>query len=123
MGNKNTRSRSHHIHTSKKHIMRRRCSWFLVPVGVGKENRVHMKFSSQEIHQVRDAFAYHDRNSDGTIPTKSFIFVMRSLGHNLTEEETYDLIREVDYNNTGLIHLLPVSVLISNLGGRERNAV
>ena len=46
--------------------------------------------------EVKVAFALYDKNSDGTIPTKSFIGVMRSLGQNPTEEETIKMICEVD---------------------------
>ena len=111
MGNKNTgpvkriRSsmrRNHH----KNRTEIRNASWYLVPVGVGTKNRVYMKFSSQDIHEVKDAFAMYDKHRTGAIPTKSFISVMRSLGHNLTEEETYDMICEVDFNKTGVIHFM-----------------
>ena len=90
----------------KHRPMNRDAAWYLVPVGVGTKNRVYMKFSSQDIHEVKDAFAMYDKNQTGTIPTKSFISAMRALGHNLTEEETYDMIREVDYNKTGVIHFM-----------------
>ena len=46
--------------------------------------------------EVKEAFAIHDKNAIGTIPTKSLIYVMRSLGQNPTEEETNDMICEVD---------------------------
>ena len=46
--------------------------------------------------EVKEAFAMFDKNADGTIATKSFINVMRSLGQNPTEEETNDMICEVD---------------------------
>ena len=45
---------------------------------------------------MKEAFAIYDKNADGTISTKSFIYVMRSLGQNPTEEETNDMICEVD---------------------------
>ena len=81
-------------------------SWYLIPVDVGNKLRVTMKFSSQDIHEVRDAFAMYDKNFDGTIPAKSFIFVMRALGLNPTEEQTQNMICEVDYNRTGIIHFM-----------------
>ena len=84
----------------------RKSHWFLVPVDVGENVRINMKFSSQDIHEVRDAFAMYDKYSNGTIPTKSFISVMRALGNNLTEEQTNDMICEVDYNRTGVIHFM-----------------
>ena len=80
--------------------------WYLVPVDVGRKVRVNMKFSSQDIHEVRDAFAMYDKHLNGTIPTKSFISVMRALGHNLTEEQTSDMVFTVDYNRTGVIHFM-----------------
>ena len=81
-------------------------SWYLVPVDVGTKVRVNMKFASQQIQEVRDAFAIYDKNSTGTIPTKSFICVMRSLGYNLTESETFDMICEIDFNQSGVIHFM-----------------
>ena len=65
-----------------------------------------MKFSSQQIQEVRDAFAIYDKNSCGSIPAKHFICVMRSLGYNLTEMETFEMICEIDYDNTGVIHFM-----------------
>ena len=81
-------------------------AWYLVPVQVDSKIRVDMKFSSQDIHKVRDAFAMYDKRSDGTIPTKCFISVMRALGHNVTEEQTNDIIFSVDYNQSGVIHFM-----------------
>ena len=52
--------------------------------------------TSQMQKEIKLAFAMQDKNSNGTISTKSFINVMRSLGENLTEEETNDMICEVD---------------------------
>ena len=92
--------------TLKPRPVHKQAAWYLVPVGVGTKNQVYMKFSNQDIHEVKEAFAMYDKNRTGTISTKSFIFAMRSLGHNLTEEETYDMIREVDYNKTGVIHFM-----------------
>ena len=45
---------------------------------------------------MKEAFALYDKNGDGTITTKALISVMRSLGKNPTEDETEDLINEVD---------------------------
>ena len=46
--------------------------------------------------EVKEAFAIHDKNATGSIATKHLIYVMRSLGQNPTEEETNDMICEVD---------------------------
>ena len=45
---------------------------------------------------MKEAFAIYDKNATGTIATTSLIYVMRSLGQNPTEEETNDMICEVD---------------------------
>ena len=45
---------------------------------------------------MKEAFALYDKNGDGTITNKALISVMRSLGKNPTEDETDDLINEVD---------------------------
>ena len=81
-------------------------SWYLVPVNVGGKNRVNLKFSSEDLGKVRDAFATQDKKSNGTILNESFITVMRALGNNLTEDQTNDMICEVDYNQTGVIHFM-----------------
>ena len=111
MGNNMTSSiGSIKIKNTKKNARNRgptkKDSWYLVPVDVGTKVRVNMKFSSQQIQEVRDAFAIYDKNSTGTIQTKSLICVMRSLGYNLTEAETFDMICEIDFNNTGVIHFM-----------------
>merc|ERR1712156_756406 len=62
-----------------------------------------MRFTSQQIQEVKEAFAIYDKNSTGSISTKSLINVMRSLGQNPTEEETNNMICEVDIYGSGII--------------------
>jgi len=80
-----------------------RITSYVVPIEVTTNLMINMKFTSQQIQEVKEAFAIYDKNADGTISTKSFIYVMRSLGQNPTEEETNDMICEVDLHGTGII--------------------
>ena len=54
------------------------------------------QFEHTMILEVKEAFAIYDKNATGTIQTKSLIYVLRSLGQNPTEEETNDMICEID---------------------------
>lgn len=44
-----------------------------------------------------------DRDSDGKITTDELGIVMRSLGHNPTEDELQEMINEVDINRNGTL--------------------
>lgn len=65
-----------------------------------------MKFTDEQIEEVKEAFAIFDKNGDGTITTKDLITVMRSLGKNPTEDEIDDMIREVDTDGNGVIDFI-----------------
>ena len=96
--------------TSRNEPATKAC-WYLIPVNVGNKGPINMKFSSKDIHEVKHAFELYDKLQDGTIPTKHFISVMRALGLNLTEEQTLDMICEVDYDRTGVIHFMEFAEL------------
>ena len=51
-------------------------------------------FSSEQLEEYREAFDVFDRDSDGKITTNELGVVMRSLGHNLTEDELQEMINE-----------------------------
>ncbi|XP_066911401.1 calmodulin-like isoform X6 [Clytia hemisphaerica] len=65
-----------------------------------------MKFTDEQIEEVKEAFAIFDKNGDGTITTKDLITVMRSLGKNPTEDEIDDMINEVDTDGNGVIDFI-----------------
>ncbi|XP_066911194.1 calmodulin-like isoform X3 [Clytia hemisphaerica] len=73
-----------------------------------KEDEKHqaMKFTDEQIEEVKEAFAIFDKNGDGTITTKDLITVMRSLGKNPTEDEIDDMINEVDTDGNGVIDFI-----------------
>ena len=69
---------------------------YVVPVGLATTLVVDLHKTAEQIQEAKEAFAAYDKTANGTIPTKSFIYVMRSLGQNPTEEETSDMICEAD---------------------------
>ncbi|VUZ49081.1 unnamed protein product [Hymenolepis diminuta] len=54
------------------------------------------KLTPQEIAEIRESFAFFDKNGDGVITTKELGSVMRSLGQHVTEKELQEMIRKVD---------------------------
>ena len=69
MGNINNgpRKQMEKMKKSSKHRPEiQNASWYMVPVGVGSKNRVYMKFSCQDITEVKDAFAMYDKNCTWT---------------------------------------------------------
>ena len=61
---------------------------------------LYLKFASHSFFflsiEVQEAFEMFDKNRDGTISRKSFLYVMRSLGQNPTENEVDDMLNVVD---------------------------
>lgn len=78
---------------------------YVVPKELSDRLRA-MKFTDEQIEEVKEAFAIFDKNGDGTITTKDLITVMRSLGKNPTEDEIDDMIREVDTDGNGVIDFI-----------------
>merc|ERR1712048_44483 len=78
---------------------------YIVPDEI-REKVYAMKFTDEQIEEVKEAFAIFDKNGDGTITTKDLITVMRSLGKNPTEDEIDDMIREVDTDGNGVIDFI-----------------
>ena len=46
--------------------------------------------------ELREAFSLFDKDGDGSISTKELGTVMRSLGQTPSDEELYDMVKEVD---------------------------
>ena len=78
----------------------------MVPVKIATKLIVEKHLTSQQIQEAKEAFAAYDKSANGTIPTKSFIYVMRSLGQNPTEEDTSDMICEADPNGSRIIEFV-----------------
>ncbi|CAL9147003.1 unnamed protein product [Musa hybrid cultivar] len=58
-----------------------------------------MDFTSE----LQEAFSLFDKDGDGCITLEELASVIRPLGHNPTEQELQDMIREVDVNGNGTI--------------------
>jgi len=74
-----------------------------------------LKLDEAQIDEVKEAFALYDKNGDGTITTKALISVMRSLGKNPTEDETEDLINEVDLDGNGVIDFIEFLEMVAKM--------
>lgn len=59
--------------------------------------------TEEQIAEFKEAFTLFDTDGDGNISSKELGTVMRSLGQNPTEAELFDMINEVDSNQTGSI--------------------
>ena len=61
-------------------------------------------FSPLILTEYREAFNLFDKDGDETISTPELLTVMRSLGHNPSQDDIMDMIKEVDKN--GKSHVL-----------------
>ena len=61
-------------------------------------------FSPHILTEYREAFNLFDKDGDETISTPELLTVMRSLGHNPSQDDIMDMIKEVDKN--GKSHVL-----------------
>ena len=59
--------------------------------------------SEQEREEFKDVFTMFDKDGDGTVSTKELGVVMRALGQNPTDEELWEMIKEVDQDCSGEI--------------------
>ena len=57
------------------------------------------------ILDFKEAFAFYDKDGDGTITTKELATVMRSLGQNPTESELEDMINEADMDGMSAVKI------------------
>ena len=53
------------------------------------------EYTEEQLAEFKEAFSLFDRDGDGTIDADELGTVMRSMGHQPTEEEVEDMIREV----------------------------
>jgi Ca2+-binding EF-hand superfamily protein len=53
------------------------------------------QYTEEQIAEFKEAFSLFDRDGDGTIDADELGTVMRSMGHQPTEEEIEDMIRQV----------------------------
>lgn len=64
-----------------------------------------MDYSKEDIEELRNLFAYLDKDNSGYISKENLEQVIRSLKRNVSEIEIHDLIQEVDTNENGQIEL------------------
>ena len=55
----------------------------------------------QGMKELREAFAFFDKDHDGRITTRELGAIMRSLGQNPTEADLQDMINEADTDDSG----------------------
>ncbi|XP_062598590.1 neo-calmodulin-like isoform X5 [Saccostrea cucullata] len=60
-------------------------------------------FTSQENHDMKQAFELFDKNHDGKISSDELGRVLRTLGHNYSQEEVEDMIKNADTNENGFV--------------------
>ena len=59
--------------------------------------------TDERVAEFKECFSLYDRDGDGTVDTQELGTVLRSLGHNPTEEELVQIITEVDDDQSGSI--------------------
>jgi calmodulin len=64
-------------------------------------------------HEFLAAFKDFDKDGNGLISSHEFRIVMTRLGHNLSEEQVEEMIREADEDNDGLINYEEFSKMLS----------
>ena len=72
--------------------------------------------------ELREAFSLFDKDGDGSISTKELGTVMRSLGQTPSDEELYDMVKEVDADGN-ILFLRCVRVWGGGILGRHPNVV
>ncbi|KAL4223343.1 Calmodulin [Mactra antiquata] len=61
------------------------------------------RLTEEQIREYAEAFSLFDKDGDNTITTAELLTVMRSLGHNPSNDDVKDMIKEVDINGNGKI--------------------
>jgi calmodulin len=70
--------------------------------------------NQDKINEIKEAFQVFDKDSDGFITIKELATVMRSLGHNPTESELQDMIKQYDKDESGTIDFAEFFELMTN---------
>ena len=78
------------------------------------------QLTEEQLAEFKEAFSLFDKENKGMIGVEELGIVMRSLGHNLSEEEVKDMINEVDADGNGTIDFIEfVSFLARRLKDSE----
>lgn len=78
------------------------------------------KLSDEQLDELREAFSIYDINKDGAITTRELGTVLRQLGHNPTEAELLEMIKELDKNNSGTISF---NEFVGLMSGKMKNDI
>ncbi|XP_067324502.1 calmodulin-like [Anolis sagrei] len=60
-------------------------------------------FTKEQLAEYKEAFTLFDKDGDGAVTTAELGVVLRSLGHNLTEIELQEIVRDVEANHNGKV--------------------
>jgi len=59
-----------------------------------------MDLTEEQVCEFKDAFTLFDKDNDGAITAKELATVLKSLGHNPTDQELSEMIASVDSDGT-----------------------
>jgi len=62
------------------------------------------ELTGDDISKFKQAFSLFDTDGDGSISTKDLQTIMKQLGHDPTEAELRDMVKEVDRNGSGTVN-------------------
>lgn len=68
-----------------------------------ENNRLPNGFTDKENYDMKQAFDLFDKNNDGKISSDELGRVLRTLGHNYSNEEVQEMISNVDTNENGFV--------------------
>jgi calmodulin len=71
------------------------------------------ELTEEQINEFKDAFTLFDKDNDGVVTAKELSTVLKSLGHNPTEQELGEMIASVDSDGRCRHFLLPESAVAS----------
>ena len=74
------------------------------------------KLTDLQIKTFKESFDVFDKNGDGTITTKEFVTVMKSLGQNPSKAQIQNMIHEFDKNRNGRIEFHEFCDLMAKRG-------
>lgn len=72
------------------------------------------ELSEDQRDELKEAFGIYDINKDGVITTRELGTVLRQLGHNPTEAEILEMIKELDKDSNGTISFNEFTLLMAD---------
>lgn len=72
-----------------------------------------LNLSDDEVAELRELFDMYDLSKDGLISIRELGTVMRTFGHNLTEADIIEMVKEVDIDNDGTISFYEFAQMMS----------